>query len=106
MNYGIIKNQIATIIKSMGLPVKIQHHSGSTSSVYGVFSETKAKNMMERRDPIYVTETDRTIYITNPKTKPEIGDQLIVNKIEYNIKEVVRYEPTNITIAYKLLVNN
>lgn len=105
MNWTSISNSVAKEISNLGIIVKILHASGGTSITKGIWSKSNQDDF-DKKAAAMITQNEKTLYIPAIKKEPKSGDVLLVDGIEYGINTVDKYCPTNITLAYKIIVTN
>ena len=103
MDYSSIAADVLKTIKQLGQPVKIVSSTGSSTSTFGVWSESTRGELSDNITG-NVTVTTQQLYIPYIKNTPTVGGTVIVNKQIYAISKVTVYQPTNQALGFKLEV--
>ena len=106
MNYDPISSVVLQTIKQYGQAIKIIKASGSSGKSYGVWGETinsevkdgMMGNITQKIQIIYLP------YVALSRVIPEVGDTILVNKVQYAVNKVTAYQPTDKAVGYKLEV--
>jgi hypothetical protein len=100
LNITDLQNKVNNKLTSLGIKAAFNRLGARLGQAYIVIATSENKGQESLNDNV-----SKICYVANKiKFVPQPGDTISFNKEEWLIKDVVKYEPSAISIAYKLLI--
>jgi|APFre7841882793_1041355.scaffolds.fasta_scaffold30534_2 hypothetical protein len=99
LNIPDIQQKLANVITDLGVKATFTRLGSKIGSGNVVITKT------EKDESSNTDEVLKTMFLSNTvKFVPKVGDDVTLNRKTYHINEVAEYAPSDVVIAYKMVV--